>query len=105
MANDIFKRILVPFDGSKFSKNALLLAIQISKKFDSKLFIIAAVDASDFPPGMLLGLLQKDKRLEQSVNEFVIAVKSQIRKELLAGVAVCKAKGLTEAYYDIISGS
>lgn len=105
MVNGLFKKILIPFDGSRFSKNALALAIEISKKFDSKLFIITAVDTSDFPPGMLLALLKKDKMLEQSVDEFVTAVKSKVRKELLAEVAICKAKGITEAYYDIISGS
>jgi nucleotide-binding universal stress UspA family protein len=105
MANkDIFKRILVPFDGSKYSRNALLQAIEISKNFGSKIFIVTAVDVSDFPPGMLLALLKKDKRLEQSVSEFVTAAKSQIRRELLAEVAVCKAKG-ADAYYDIIAGN
>ena len=105
MANkDIFKRILVPFDGSKYSRNALLQAIEISKNFSSKIYIVTAVDTSDFPPGMLLALLKKDKRLEQSVSEFVTAAKSQIRRELLAEVAVCKAKG-ADAYYDIIAGS
>jgi len=105
MANkDIFKSILVPFDGSKYSRNALLQAIEISKNFGSKIYIVTAVDTSDFPPGMLLALLKKDKRLEQSVSEFVTAAKSQIRRELLAEVAVCKAKG-ADAYYDIIAGN
>jgi len=105
MANeDIFKSILVPFDGSKYSRNALSQAIEISKNFGSKIFIVTAVDTSDFPPGMLLALLKKDKRLEQSVSEFVTAAKSQIRRELLAEVAVCKAKG-ADAYYDIIAGN
>ena len=101
---DIFKRILVPFDGSRYSRNALLQAIEISKSFGSKIFIVTAVDASDFPPGMLLALLKKDEVLEKSVSEFVTAAKSQIRKTLLAEVAVCKAKG-ADAYYDIISGN
>jgi nucleotide-binding universal stress UspA family protein len=105
MANkDIFKRILVPFDGSRYSRKALLQAIEISKNSGSKIFIVTAVDTSDFPPGMLLALLKKDKRLEQSVSEFVTAAKSQIRRELLAEVAVCKAKG-ADAYYDIIAGN
>lgn len=101
---DIFKSILVPFDGSKYSRNALLQAIEISKNFGSKIFIVTAVDTSDFPPGMLLALLKKNKRLEQSVSEFVTAAKSQIRRELLAEVAICKAKG-ADAYYDIIAGN
>jgi nucleotide-binding universal stress UspA family protein len=104
MADNIFKKILVPFDGSKYSRVALAHAIKIAKKFDSKIFLVTEVDPSDFPPGMLLALLKKDKMLEQSINEFMVAVKSQIRKELLAEVAVCKANGV-DAYYDIISGT
>ena len=104
MANNTFKRILVPFDGSKYSRNALGKAIDIAKKFRSEIFIIAAVDTSDFPPGMLLALLKKDKMLEESIKKYVSAVQSQVRKELLAEVGVCKAKGVSETYYDIISG-
>ena len=100
-----FKKILVPFDGSRNSRNALEQAIIVAKKFGSKIFIITAVDTSDFPPGMLLALLKKDKMLEESIKEYISAVKSQVRKELLAEVAVCKAKGISEAYYDIIAGS
>lgn len=102
---DVFKKILVPFDGSVYSRHALAEAILISKKFNSRIFIITAVDSSDFPPGMLLSLLKKDKRLEESVNEFLTAVKTKTRKALLAEVAVCKAKGAFDTYYDIISGS
>jgi nucleotide-binding universal stress UspA family protein len=104
MTDVVFKRILVPFDGSRYSRNALEQAIGIAKKFGSGLFIITAVDTSDFPPGMLLALLKKDKMLEESIKEYIFAVKSQVRKELLAEVGVCKAKGVSETYYDIISG-
>lgn len=100
----IFKKILVPYDGSKYSRHALIHAIHIAKKFGSKVFLVTEVDTSDFPPGMLLGLLKKNKRLEQSISEFIVAVKSQARKELLAEVAVCKANGV-DAYYDIITST
>ena len=100
----LFKKILVPFDGSKYSRKALAQAIEISKKFGSTLFVVAAVDTSDFPPGMLLGLLKKDKRLEQSVSEFVSAAKSEVRRMLLAEVAVCKTEGV-DSQYDIIAGN
>jgi nucleotide-binding universal stress UspA family protein len=105
MTNGNFKKILVPLDGSKYSRNALGQAIDIAKKFGAQIYLITAVDTSDFPPGMLLALLKKDKVLEESIREYISAVKSQVRKELLAEVGVCKAKGVTEAYYDIISGS
>ncbi len=105
MTNETFKKILVPFDGSKYSRSALEQAINMAKKFRSKIFIITAVDTSDFPPGMLLALLKKDKMLEESMKVHDTAVKSQVRKELLAEVGVCKTKGVSEAYYDIISGN
>ncbi len=104
MTDNIFKKILVPFDGSKYSRAALAHAIKIAKKFGSKIFLVTEVDTSDFPPGMLLALLKKDKMLEQSISEFMVAVKSQARKELLAEVAVCKSNRV-DAYYEIISGT
>ena len=99
-----FKKILVPIDGSKHSRKALLHAIGIAKRFQSKLYLITAVDTSDFPPGMLLSLLKKDERLEKSIGQFLIAAKSIARKELLADVAICKSKGVVNASYDVVAG-
>ncbi|MDH2907961.1 MAG: universal stress protein [Candidatus Nitrosotalea sp.] len=104
VGSNIFKNILVPYDGSKYSRRAIAHAIKIAKKFESSVFLVTEVNTSDFPPGMLLALIQKDKLLEKSINEFMVAVKSQARKELLAEVAVCKEKGVN-AYYDIIVGT
>lgn len=105
MANNIsFKKIMVPIDGSKYSRKALTHAIGIAKKFKSKIYLVTAVDTSDFPPGMLLALLKKDTRLEKSIGEFVIAAKSIARKELLADVAICKSKGAIDSYYEVVAG-
>ena len=104
MSSVKFSKILVPLDGSKTSRKALVHAIGIAKNFKSKLYLITAVDMSDFPPGMLLSLLSKDKRLEKSIGQFVVAAKSVARKELLADVAICKSKGVTDAYYDVVAG-
>lgn len=104
VGSNIFKNILVPYDGSKYSRRAISHAIKIAKKFESSVFLVTEVNTSDFPPGMLLALIQKDKLLEKSINEFMVAAKSQARKELLAEVAVCKEKGVN-AYYDIIAGT
>jgi len=105
MANNIsFKKIMVPIDGSKYSRKALTHAIEIAKKFKSKLYLITAVDTSDFPPGMLLGLLKKDEILEKSIGEFIIAAKSVARKELLADVAICKSKDVIDTTYDVVAG-
>lgn len=104
MADVVFSKILVPLDGSKTSRKALVHAIGLAKKFRSKLYLVTAVDISDFPPGMLLALLSKDKILEKTIGQFVVAAKSVARKELLADVAICKAKGVTSVYYDMVAG-
>ena len=103
MTKDEIKQILVPTDGSKFARKALLHAIKIAKSFGSRIHIITVVDTADFPPGMLLALLKKDKRLEESIAEFMVAAKTQVRRDLLAEVAICKSRGV-DATYDIISG-
>lgn len=94
---------MVPTDGSKFARKALLHAIKIAKSFGSRIHVITVVDTADFPPGMLLALLKKDKRLEESIAEFMVAAKTQVRRDLLAEVAICKSRGV-DATYDIISG-
>ncbi len=98
-----FERILVPTDGSRFARKALTHAIKIAKKLGSKIHVIIVVDPVDFPPGMFLGLLKKDKRLEESVAEFMAGVRTQARREVLAEVAICKSEGV-DAIYDILSG-
>ena len=102
MTNEIFKRILVPFDGSKYSQNALGQAINIAKKAGTQIFIITAVDPSGFPLGMLL---KPGSKFEKSIKVYITEVKLQVRKKLLAEVNACKAKGVSEAYYDVIIGN
>ena len=41
-----FKKIIVPFDGSKYSEKALQKAIEIVKEFDSKIILIYVVEKS-----------------------------------------------------------
>ena len=103
MSKDEIKKILVPTDGSKFARKALLHAIIMAKVFGSKIHVMTVVDTADFPPGMLLALLKKDKRLEESIAEFMAAAKTQVRRDLLAEVAICKSKGV-DATYEIVSG-
>ena len=102
--NSDIKKIVVPIDGSKHSRRALAHAIGIAKKFKSQIYLITAVDTTDFPPGMLFALLKKDARLEKSIGEFIVAAKSLSRKELLADVAMCKSQGVTDSYYEVVAG-
>ncbi len=65
-----YKRILVPYDGSKYSKKALNEAIEISKKFFSTIYIVNVVDAAlDTPTNILQGLA--NKKLRKLTREFL----------------------------------
>ena len=65
-----YKRILVPYDGSKYSKKALNEAIEISKKFFSIIYIINVIDAAlDTPTNILQGLA--NKKLRKLTREFL----------------------------------
>jgi len=67
-----YKKILVPYDGSKFSRKALNDAIEISKKFFSTLYIVNVADVSlDAPPSILQGILNKKlRKLTRSFLEY-----------------------------------
>jgi nucleotide-binding universal stress UspA family protein len=51
----------------------------------------------------LLGLLKKDKKLEESISEFMASIKTKTRREVLAEVAICKSQGV-DAVYDVLAG-
>lgn len=98
-----FGKILVPTDGSRAARKALFEAIVIARKVGARIHIIAVVDPGEFPPGMLLGLLKKDRQLSDSIAKFMATVKTQTRREALADVAMCKSEGVYAAY-DILAG-
>lgn len=104
MTKDIgFTKILVPTDGSQFARKVLSHAINIAKRFDAKIYVVTVIDTADFPPGMLFAFLEKNKRLEESIDKFMASTKTQVRRELMTEVAICKSKGV-DASYEIISG-
>src|SRR5574338_443053 len=68
-----YKKILVPYDGSKYSKEAMIDASEIAKKFGSTLYLLMVIDISAVkPPGMLLGIMKekKLKKLSEQILEF-----------------------------------
>ena len=57
--NHIFKKILVPLDGSKYSERALKQACEISNVFDSNLILVYVVEKS-----IPINLLDRKEYLE-----------------------------------------
>jgi nucleotide-binding universal stress UspA family protein len=55
-----YKKILVPYDGSSFSKKALSKALEMAKAFNSKIHVLSVIEvASDVPPGVLGEVINK----------------------------------------------
>lgn len=49
-----YGKILVPYDGSRYSKKALIEALEIAKAFQSKVYVLTIIEiASDIPPSLL----------------------------------------------------
>jgi len=44
----LFKNILVPLDGSKYSNHAFKVALDIAKKYDSKLSVIHCIEEGEY---------------------------------------------------------
>lgn len=99
-----YKKILVPYDGSKFSRQALDEAVEISKKFGSILYLATVVDVSSVrPPGMLAGIME-DKKLRKLTTGFFKSLGSKTGKMLQHEMESCRKKGV-ETYYKVLAGS
>jgi nucleotide-binding universal stress UspA family protein len=99
-----YKKILVPYDGSKYSREALNEASEIAKKFGSTLYLLMVVDVSAIkPPGMLLGIMM-EKRLKKYSTQLLESVKSKADKMLESEMQSCRKMGV-ETYYEIQTGN
>ena len=103
MAANLVKRILVPFDGSKFSKKALNKAIEISEKTSSAIFLFSVINV-DFiqPPGSLLGMVSPSS--VNALKRLTSKAKKESSQMLLEQVSKCKSKGI-HADYKVASGN
>src|SRR5574338_459546 len=99
-----YKKILVPYDGSKYSKEALSDASEIAKKFGSSLYLLMVIDVSAVkPPGMLLGIV-KEKKLKKWSAQILESVRSKADKILESEMQSCRKMGV-ETYYEILTGN
>lgn len=97
----MYQRILVPFDGSKFSKNALNEAIKIAKMADGIIYLCTVISMGNIvPPGSLLGLV-KSASTGDLQRRLIRSAKIQAERLEQSQVSYCKSKGV-KAYYKII---
>ena len=99
-----YKKILVPFDGSKYSKEALNEASEIAKKFGSTLYLLMVINVSAIkPPGMLLGIMMEN-RLKKWSTQLLESVKSKADKLLDSEMQYCRKIGV-KTHYEIQTGN
>ncbi|MBI5377099.1 MAG: universal stress protein [Thaumarchaeota archaeon] len=97
-----YGRILVPYDGSKYYKKSLEEAIEIAKKFDSKIYLLHVIDAlTAIPP------IRDDPDYNIEVKKFQQVLKNAVSKSdliLRNEVLHCKEKDV-DADYRVVVGS
>lgn len=102
MSSDILSRILVPYDGSKYSKMALSRAIEIAKKDKSKIDIVSVINIDYIrPPGALLGMVSPSSI--NAIKRITASAKKETAQMLVTQVSKCRAKGI-KADSQVLSG-
>lgn len=88
-----YKKILVPYDGSIFSKKALSEALEMAKAFNSKIYVLAVIEmASDVPPGVLSEVI--NKKLNKLKREVSLPKKFSIPTKLQQQINACTKYGV-----------
>ena len=101
--SSIFSRILVPYDGSKYSKRALAKAIEIAKKDVSKIDIISIMSVDYIqPPGGLLGMVTPSS--VNAIKRITASVKKETEKMLASQASKCRLEGI-KTDYKVLTGN
>ena len=97
-----YRKILVPYDGSSFSKNALSEALEMAKSFRSKIYILSVIEvASDIPSGVLSEVI--NKKLNKLKREIILPKKFIIPTKLQHQINECTKYGV-EVQVEILMG-
>jgi nucleotide-binding universal stress UspA family protein len=100
-----YKRILVPFDGSKFSKMALDEAIQIAQMTGGIVYLCTVISIGNIvPPGSLLGLMRSASAGELQ-RRMLRSAKLQAEALERVQIAYCGSKGVKAHYKIIVDGN
>jgi nucleotide-binding universal stress UspA family protein len=98
-----YKRILVPLDNSKYSERALVEAIPIAKKFDSKLYLLSAIDASPIEPSSISLLAIKAGRTSKTTQQMASSAYETAHFILERKSYECKKAGVN-VEYKVVTG-
>ena len=98
MFSKMLTKILVPYDGSKYSVKALTRATELAHNLDSEIILYSVVNTGYISPPGLLGLI-KSKEEKATIKKWSKSVKADTEKMLKNAVKKCESKGITVSFY------
>jgi len=100
MAEKIYDKILIPYDGSKFSEKALETAKILAKTADATLYIVTVLDVSDVsPPGLI-----RSKETRKTFDQIRNSIRRSVETALEQREQECRHVGI-KVYTQISEGS
>ena len=103
MFSKMLTRILVPYDGSKYSVNALTKAMELSHNLDSEVFLFSVVYVDYISPPGVLGLV-RTRSEKEAIKKWTESVRGNTEKMLKSAIKRCEQKGIS-ASYNIAQGN
>lgn len=97
MFSKMLTKILVPYDGSKYSVKALTRAIELAHNLDSEILLFSVVNVGYISPPGILGLV-KSKEEKAAIKKWSKSVKTDTEKMLKNALKKCESKGITASY-------
>ncbi|MFB5647613.1 MAG: universal stress protein [Candidatus Nitrosomaritimum yanchengensis] len=97
MFSKMLTKILVPYDGSKYSTKALTRATELAHNLDSEIILFSVVNVGYISPPGLLGII-KSKKEKESIKKWSKSVRTDTEKMLKNALKKCESKGITASY-------
>lgn len=97
MFSKMLTKILVPYDGSKYSVKALTKAMELSHNLDSEIFLFSVVYIDYISPPGMLGLT-RIKYEKDAIKKWTDSVRADTEKMLKLAVKKCDKKGISASY-------
>jgi len=98
MFSKMLTKILVPYDGSKYSEKALIRAIELAHNLDSEVFLFSVIYVNYISPPGMLGLT-RTKSEKENMKKWSEIVRKDTEKMLKSAVKRCHEKGISASYY------
>jgi len=97
MFSDMLSKILVPYDGSRYSIKALTKAMELAHNLDSQIFLFSVVNLDYISPPGMLGLI-RTRTEKESMKKWTKKIQTDTEKMLKTAAKRCEEKGITASY-------